>query len=90
MSRELLVAVNFSPEPHEDYRVGVTGRRRWREMLNTDAQEFGGTGAYRNGLVSTQRIPSHGKEQSVTLRIPPFAAVYLRGEGRLEGLSKNG
>lgn len=78
---DLLCAVNFSPNSYPDYRVGVPNHRRYAEVFNTDAGEFGG-GGYGNGVpVEVEAIPSHGRECSISLRIPPFSGVFLRGEG---------
>ena len=52
-------------------------------MFNTDAVEYGGAGFGDTEPVKVERIPSHGKEQSVAIRIPAFGAVFLRGEGKL-------
>ena len=79
---ELLVAVNFSPNGYRDYRFGVPPRKTWREELSTDDTAFGGTGEWRNEKpVRTQAIPSHGREQSIAITIPPLGAAILRGAG---------
>ena len=80
--RELLCAVNFSPNAYPDYRVGVPEHRRYTEVFNTDGPEFGGGGYGNAEPVEAEAIPSHGREISVALRIPPFGGVFLRGEGR--------
>ena len=78
----MLVAVNFSPNGYRDYRFGVPPRKTWREELSTDDTAFGGTGEWRNEKpVRTQAIPSHGREQSIAITIPPLGAVILRGAG---------
>lgn len=81
--RDLLCAVNFSPNAYPDYRVGVPERRRYAEVFNTDAEVFGGGGYGNPGPIKAEAIPSHGRAQSVVLRIPPFGGVFLRGEGRI-------
>ena len=54
-------------------------------MFNTDAAEFGGSGEFRNEkAIKAEHIPSHGKEQSVAVTIPPFGAVFFKGEGTLK------
>lgn len=80
--RDLLCAVNFSPNSYPDYRVGVPDHRRYVEVFNTDAGEFGGGGYGNSEPVEVETIPSHGRDCSVSLRIPPFGGVFLRGEGR--------
>ena len=78
---ELLCAVNFSPNDYENYRVGVPPRKRYVPAFTTDALEFGGSGFADTKPLTVKDTPSHGKEQSVTLRLPAFGAVFLRGEG---------
>ena len=78
---ELLCAVNFSPNDYENYRVGVPPRKRYVPAFTTDAPEFGGSGFADTKPLAVKDTPSHGKEQSVTLRLPAFGAVFLRGEG---------
>ena len=80
--RDLLCAVNFSPNRYEGYRVGVPAHRKYTEVFNTDAPEFGGGGWGNGEPVPVERVGSHGKEFSVQLRIPPFGGVFLRGEGK--------
>jgi alpha-1,4-glucan:alpha-1,4-glucan 6-glycosyltransferase len=79
--RDLLCAVNFSPNSYENYRVGVPGRRAYVPVFNTDASAFGGGGFGDAETVAVEPVPSHGRECSVTLKIPPFGGVFYRGEG---------
>ena len=79
--RDLMCAVNFSPNTYENYRLGVPARRKYIPVFNTDAVEYGGDGFGDTEPVLVERIPSHGKEQSAAIRIPAFGAVFLRGEG---------
>lgn len=79
--RELLCAINFSPNSYEGYRVGVPARRRFVPVFNTDDASFGGSGFGDRRAVAVEGIPSHGKEQSVALKIPPFGGVFWEGEG---------
>ncbi len=73
----LLVALNFTPVPRKDYKVGVPGNGAWMEILNSDAEEFGGTGQYANGKVKAVKSPQHNRPYSLTLTLPPLAAVVL-------------
>ncbi len=81
---DVLVAANFSPNEYEGYRVGVPPRERYVHIIDTDEPRFGGSGFCGREPVAVEDVPSHGKEQSVQLRIPAFGAVYLRGEGVFE------
>ena len=80
---ELICAVNFSPVAHGHYRFGVPPRKQWRELLNTEDEKYGGDGFVNRKLIRTENIPSHGREQSIDIRIPPLGAVFLKGSGTL-------
>jgi len=79
---DLLCAVNFSPNSYEGYRVGVPDHKQYVPVFNTDAEEFGGEGFGDSKPVKVQKTPSHGKDWSIELKIPPFGGVFLKGEGR--------
>ncbi|HYF59357.1 MAG TPA: 1,4-alpha-glucan branching enzyme, partial [Burkholderiaceae bacterium] len=77
----VLVVCNFTPVIRDAYRVGVPRAGRWREVLNGDALDYGGSGVGNLGGVDAQDEPWHGRPFSVSLRLPPLAAVVLRPEG---------
>ena len=80
--RELIAAVNFSPVAQGEYRFGVPPKKRYREVFTTDCAEYGGTGAWRNEkTVEVLPIPSHGREQSLCVKLPPLGAAFFAGEG---------
>ncbi len=79
--RDLLCAVNFSPNTYEGYRMGVPAHKQYTPVFNTDAVEYGGDGFGDTEPVPVEAIESHGKEHSAAIRIPAFGAVFLRGEG---------
>ncbi len=72
---------NFTPVPRTGYRVGLPCAGRWREILNTDAAEYGGSGCGNGGAVATERIPSHGQAQSAAITVPPLGTLWLAYEG---------
>ena len=72
-----LVACNLTPMPREHYRVGVPLGGQWLERLNSDAPEYGGSGIGNLGTVEATGVPSHGRANSLTLRLPPLAALVL-------------
>ena len=78
--RPLLCAVNFAGRPHEGFRLGLPKAGRWRELLNSDAVEFGGSGVGNLGEVTAEEVAWHGFDNSVSLRVPPLGAVWLRHE----------
>ena len=80
--RELIAAVNFSPVAQGEYRFGVPPKKRYREIFTTDCAEYGGTGEWRNEkTVEVLPIPSHGREQSICVKLPPLGAAFFAGEG---------
>jgi 1,4-alpha-glucan branching enzyme len=78
---ELAVVVcNFTPVPRENYRIGVPRPGRYRERINTDAKEYGGSGVGNAGEVHTEPHPAHGHLQSVCIRLPPLGALIFTGD----------
>jgi len=77
----ILVVCNFTPVPLSNYRVGVPRPGFWGELLNSDAKEYGGSGYGNMGGVEATPIPLHGRPHSLTITLPPLAAVFFkRGE----------
>ncbi len=76
----LLFVCNLTPLVRHNYRIGVPGAGRWTEILNSDAREYGGSGAGNMGSVRTSPLPRHGYDQSVSLTLPPLATIVLRPE----------
>jgi 1,4-alpha-glucan branching enzyme len=76
----ILVVCNLTPVPRHNYRLGVPRGGLWRELLNSDAREYWGQGYGNLGGVEAAPFPSHGREFSVTLTLPPLAVVYLKSE----------
>jgi 1,4-alpha-glucan branching enzyme len=76
---EVLACVaNFSDTPHEGYRLGLPSAGRWIEVLNSDADVYGGSGVGNLGSVEATEDPAHGLPASAVLRIPPLGALWLR------------
>jgi 1,4-alpha-glucan branching enzyme len=74
----VLVACNFTPLTHYNYRVGVPRPGFWRELLNSDAKEYGGSGQGNLGGVEAAPIPLHGRPYSLTFVLPPLATVFFK------------
>ena len=74
----LLVVCNFTPVPRTNYRVGVPSGGFWRELLNSDAPDYGGSSLGNLGGVEAENEPAHGRPYSLNLTLPPLAAVFLR------------
>ena len=81
--RERVGARCFRVQPHACSRVRTIGsefRRRgeWRELLNSDAPLYGGSGQGNAGAVHTSPVPMHGHPVSVNLTLPPLAMIALK------------
>ncbi len=74
----LIVVLNLTPVPREGYRIGAPRPGTYRQILSTDDTAFGGGGYSLAGEMSAQPHTCHGFAQSVSLRLPPLAAVVLR------------
>jgi len=74
----ILVVLNFTPVPRQDYRVGVPQCGFWRELLNSDAEMYGGSNLGNGGGVQSEPVAAHGRQCSINLLVPPLAALYLK------------
>jgi len=77
----LACVANFAGVPHEGYRVGLPAAGRWREVLNTDAAHYGGSGVGNFGAVTAEDHEWHGLPASAVLRLPPAGVLWLAREG---------
>jgi 1,4-alpha-glucan branching enzyme len=73
----LACLANFSGQPHEEYRIGLPRPGRWLEILNTDAEGYGGSGVGNLGEVIARETPWHGLPYSAELRLPPTGTLWL-------------
>jgi 1,4-alpha-glucan branching enzyme len=78
--QNIVVVCNFTPVPRIGYRLGVPKGGFWRELLNSDAKEYGGSGMGNLGGVVAEEQPVHGRLYSLNLTLPPLAAVFLKAE----------
>jgi 1,4-alpha-glucan branching enzyme len=77
----LLVVCNFTPVVRTNYAVGVPQPGLWREVLNSDAQVYGGSGVGNLGGVLAAPVPSHGHASVLSLTLPPLGALLLKPAG---------
>jgi 1,4-alpha-glucan branching enzyme len=73
----VVVAINLTPTPHERYRLGLPSGGTWLEVLNGDAETYGGSGMGNLGRVRAERTPWHGRDHSARIVLPPLAVVVL-------------
>ncbi len=78
---QIAVVCNFTPVPRYNYRIGAPRGGYWRELLNSDATEHGGSGHGNLGGVEATPIPCFGRMHSLTLTLPPLGAVFLKSDG---------
>ncbi len=78
-SADFVVAVvNFTPVPRDGYRIGVPAPGVYHEIVNSDAECYGGGNVGNDGAVATEPIAAHGHDQSLTLRLPPLGFLLLK------------
>jgi len=76
--RECLLCVfNCTPVPREGFRLGVPSAGEWTEILNTDAEIYGGSGVGNLGRVQSTTEPAHGHDHSLVVALPPLGAVVF-------------
>ena len=75
---ELIALCNFAPVVRENYRIGVPYKTKYKEVFNSDSEEFGGTGTGNPADLVAEEIPMHGFEYSISLTVPPLSVVYFK------------
>jgi 1,4-alpha-glucan branching enzyme len=74
----VVVVVNWTPLPRPGYRIGVPAPGYWREVINTDAGHYGGSGMTLGGGLEAEPVAAHGHAQSLALTLPPLGAIVLK------------
>jgi 1,4-alpha-glucan branching enzyme len=78
---ECVVVLNLTPVPRHGYRVGLPRPGQWREVLNSDAELYGGSGIGNLGGVTAEDYQVHGQPCSAPLTLPPLSVVVFQSEG---------
>jgi len=73
----VVVVSNLTPVPRESYRIGMPSSGTYRELLNTDASKYGGSGTRNPDGMTTEDIEHHGQADSLSLALPPLATMML-------------
>src|SRR5438128_1158771 len=76
----IVVVCNFTPVSRRNYRVGVPRGGYWKEILNSDALEYGGSGQGNLGGVTADAHRYHGRDHSISMTLPPFSSLFLKSE----------
>ncbi len=74
----IIVVLNLTPVPRINYRIGAPQSGYWKEILNSDAVEYGGSGMGNLGGVWAENIPFHNQPYSLNLTLPPLAALFFK------------
>jgi 1,4-alpha-glucan branching enzyme len=74
----ILVVCNFTPVPRKNYIIGVPHVGQWEEILNSDANYYGGSGMGNYGLLEAESLAFQGFSSSLTLTLPPLATLILK------------
>nr|WP_089885996.1 1,4-alpha-glucan branching protein GlgB [Citreimonas salinaria] len=76
-TRPVVAVCNMSPVPHDSYTIGVPQAGSWRESLNSDSAEYGGSGVGNLGGLQASDESTHGFPASLSLTLPPLATIFL-------------
>jgi 1,4-alpha-glucan branching enzyme len=80
---QILFVCNFTPVVRENYRVGVPVKGLWKEVLNSDAPLYGGSGQGNLGGLSTIPLPIHGRPFTLNMRLPPLGMVAFQADSHI-------
>jgi len=84
--QSVVIALNLTPVVRHQYRIGVPFAGRYREILNSDNREFGGSGVNNGNGIDSQPVSCHGREHSIEVTLPPLAGLVMLPEhGQTDG-----
>jgi len=78
----ILIACNFTPVPRINYRMGIPKGGLWREVLNSDARYYAGSGQGNMGVIEAAPISSHGRPYALNVTLPPLGAIFLKHDAQ--------
>ncbi|HFD12243.1 MAG TPA: 1,4-alpha-glucan branching protein GlgB [Crenotrichaceae bacterium] len=76
--KKVVILLNFTPVPRENYRIGVSTAGTFEEIFNSDSSLFGGSNVGNPGLRQTETLPWMGHDHSISLNLPPLAGIILK------------
>ncbi len=77
---DIAIVFNMTPVPRDAYTIGVPRAGAWRVLLNTDDARYGGSDYNKARTLAAAGVGKHGRAASLSLRLPPLAAIFLRAE----------
>ena len=75
---DVIVALNMTPIPREGYRIGLPKSGKLKEIFNSDLKKYFGSGSYKNKMLTSEKIDSHFRKDSVEITIPPLGMVVFK------------
>jgi len=78
VENDLVVVLNMTPITHHSFRIGMPSKGKWTEIFNSDAKAYWGSGVENGAPMTTEVIGWHGREHSITITVPPLAAVIFK------------
>ncbi|MEC4674449.1 MAG: 1,4-alpha-glucan branching protein GlgB [Nitrospirota bacterium] len=76
---DIIVCVfNFTPVPRYDHRVGVPSLGKYKELINSDAEVYGGSNVGNQGATIAEDVPWHGQPHSMVITLPPLSALFFK------------
>jgi 1,4-alpha-glucan branching enzyme len=74
----VIVVLNFSPVVRGNYRIGVPENAKYKEILNSDHADYGGSNVCNTTILKAEKIASHGRTYSISLILPPLGGIILK------------
>ncbi len=74
----LIVLINCLPHGYEDYRIGVPYLGKYKEILNSDESQYGGSHMINPRVIDAEEVPWHGQRYSISLKVPPLGGVIVK------------
>lgn len=74
----LVIACNFTPVPRHNYMIGVPKDGYWKEILNSDAPVYGGSGQGNLGGLDASPVSFHGRRNALVMTLPPLSMVVFK------------
>ena len=71
----IITVCNFTPTVHTGYRIGVPRGGIWKEVLNSDGLQYGGSDQQNLASLRAEKIPWHGRSHSIEIIVPPLSIV---------------
>ncbi|MEO6495958.1 MAG: 1,4-alpha-glucan branching protein GlgB [Solirubrobacteraceae bacterium] len=75
--RVVVCVCNLTPVPREGYRLGLPRSGSWREVINTDAESYGGANTANLGGIEAEGVPWHSQPFSALVTLPPLGVLWL-------------